>query len=511
MHFLKSIFKPLFATSLILCLTIHGHAEVGIRLSQDYPGYWSYNGKTTLLIGAWNHGHNPFLDHSTLDGGGYKDSSTREEIIAALDELALYGGNLIRCVLDPGAAAGNQGFDFCRKVDGRYDLNHMEGRFWDRLDWFLNETKKREIVVGLEIWDRFDWYEGGHEGWPGSPFNPRNNLNYTSESSGLAEFYPGKGDQSENPFGHTTPKQSYYLESSMERKAQLDLVRGYQELFMDRLLSITFDYDHVLYSANNEVRHQEPAWGQYWIAYLRSAAELAEKTVLCTDMFWDLLHIPDSEGFEYQLRHLNHYDYLDISQTSAHPQNNELTPEQAGEVHWAKVRFAAEKAHQANRLIHLNKIYGSPSRTGGWMGSAQNAVEEFWRSLIVGAAGARFHRPDAGLGLSKKTQIQMRAVRLVEEQVQFWEVNSAQDLLIEREDNEAYLAANPGQKYLIYFPLGGSVGLDLRPFNNASFKVDWISVSNGESGHSDTVRGGGYTTLTTPGNQGWVATIVASD
>ncbi len=27
--------------------------------------YWKYDGKRVLLLGGWNHGHNPFIDHDT--------------------------------------------------------------------------------------------------------------------------------------------------------------------------------------------------------------------------------------------------------------------------------------------------------------------------------------------------------------------------------------------------------------------------------------------------------------
>lgn len=251
--------RRLAGFGLAACLSACAASAATIALSREHPGYWSLDGETTLLLGGWNHGHNPFLDHSTLDGGGYEDTSSPAEIVAALGELAASRGNILRCVLDPGVAAGRQGFDFCRKVNGTYDLNHMEGPFWDRLDFFLRETEKRNIVVGLEIWDRFDWYDGGHEGWPGSPFNPRNNRNFTTASSGLRESYSGNGDQSGNPFGQTAPGQTAYRNASPREQAQLDLVRGYQERFIDKLLSVTFTYGHVLYSVNNEVRYQEPA------------------------------------------------------------------------------------------------------------------------------------------------------------------------------------------------------------------------------------------------------------
>ena len=80
------------------------------------------------------------------------------QITAALDELTEAGGNLLRCVLDPGVGAGVQGFDFCGKSGDLYDLDEMNGPYWTRLDFFLREARNRKIVIQIEIWDRFDWY-----------------------------------------------------------------------------------------------------------------------------------------------------------------------------------------------------------------------------------------------------------------------------------------------------------------------------------------------------------------
>jgi hypothetical protein len=242
--------------------------------------------------------------------------------------------------------------------------------------------------------------------------------------------------------------------------------------------------------------------------YIREAAARDNKSVLCTDMFWDVLDVPDSQGFSYLMAHKEHYDYFDVSQTSAHRGHQRLEQAEAGEIHWQKILYCAEKGRQANRLIHLNKIYGSEAMADGWMGSAQNAVEEFWRSLIAGAAGARFHRPEGGLGLSKTTKNNLRAVRVVENWVRFWDVQPNQALLSDRQPNEAYVAAREGETYILYFPHGGEIGLDLSDDEKATYAVNWVDLSSGEARPSSKVKGGDIAAIQTPGNHGWVAVIV---
>ena len=72
--------------------------------------------------------------------------------------------------------------------------------------------------------------------------------------------------------------------------------------------------------------------------------------------------------------------------------------------------------------------------------------------------------------------------------------------------DEAYLAATPGEKYLLYFPCGGSVRLDLRD-HPARFAVRWVEVSTGEWGPRDECEGGRRARLGVPGPGGWVAVL----
>jgi len=487
---------------LFLCLLALASGQ-GIGIEERY---WTYEGRKVLLIGGWNHGHNPFLDHDTMDANGRSGASTEAQITAALDELAQAGGNLLRCVLDPGVGAGVQGFDFCVRSGALYDLNRMAGPYWTRLAFFLREAQQRRIIVQIEIWDRFDWYNGGHEGWPTSPFNPKNNVNYTVATSGLAVSYPGKGDKTNNPFGQTTAQQTAYRNASPKGKAQFDLVRLYQEKFMDKFLSVTFAYDNVLYAANNEVRHQEPAWGQYWIAYIKRAAALAGKTVLCTDMFWDLLDLPGPCDFDLLMANPKIYEYFDVSQTSAHRSSKALQPRVAGHEHWKKVSYAAQKAKAVNRLLHVNKIYGS-AQAGLWMGTADGAIGEFWRSLMAGVAGVRFHRPESGIGLSKQSKDCMRTVRLLEEKVKFWEVESRQDLLSDCALDEAYLAAQAGEKYILFLTDGGGVGLSLGAYAQVGFELTWFDIDSGRPGPAIELAGGKTIDIAAPGPGPWAAAI----
>ncbi|MBM3883460.1 MAG: hypothetical protein FJ387_27770 [Verrucomicrobia bacterium] len=82
-------------------------------------------------------------------------------------------------------------------------------------------------------------------------------------------------------------------------------------------------------------------------------------------------------------------------------------------------------------------------------------------------------------------------------------------LLSERELDEAYLAAKPGEKYLLFFTDGGAVGLDLQNATGA-FTVRWVNINSGEWGPTETVQAPRVAQLAAPGPGPWAAAIVRS-
>ena len=98
------------------------------------------------------------------------------------------------------------------------------------------------------------------------------------------------------------------------------------------------------------------------------------------------------------------------------------------------------------RPLNTVKTYGAD---GGRFGNNRDGLERFWGHIIGGVAAARFHRPDSGLGLSHPAVAAIRAARKLESLIKLWEVEPANQLLSDREDNEAYLAAQPGRAYAL--------------------------------------------------------------
>lgn len=489
----------LFYIFFMLTLSLSVHAQISIE-----GRYWQYGGQPIMLLGGWNHGHNPFIDHNTQDENGRQGVSTEAQIIDAMDELVDAGGNLLRCVLNPGMAAGIQHHNFTATVDTLYDLNDMTGPFWARLEMFISEAEKRNIIVQIEIWDRFDLINLAWNSWPVSPFNPKNNINYTTGESGLQDIYPFYIN---HPFLQGVPGHPVYDSASQDKKKQYNLVRSFQNKFIDKMLSITLKYDNILYCMNNET-HEDPSWGIYWINYIRDIAKTECKNVLVTDMLdkiWEGATAPD---WKYVSNNMSVYDYIDISQVNSRHRD---------QGHWDIIIGIANDAKKKNILLHMSKLYGNDRALDGkpwsnWKpGDTNNGVEEWWQNILAGVAGVRFHRPTSGLGLSTLAKNNMKSARLIESKIKFWNVDPSQHLLQDRESDEAYLAADPGKAYILYYPASGEgmVKLDLSEYEDIEFNVSWVEVCKGtwDVSKATTIQGGSSIAIDRPESGHWVAAI----
>jgi hypothetical protein len=227
-------------------------------------------------------------------------------------------------------------------------------------------------------------------------------------------------------------------------------------------------------------------------------------------MFDDVFRAAESRALSSQMKDWDNYDYVDASQVNSRHRD---------EAHWNKVKWIADAAKRTDpvRLLHMTKIYGNDLALDGepWSrfrpGDSDNGIEEWWRNLLAGVAGVRFHRPTSGIGLYPEAKNCITATRKVETVVKFWDVEPMLDLLTERQSDEAYLAADPGKAYILYLTKngGGSVGLKLDAYPDTRFKLRWVNVGTGNWGPTETLSGGSIVTIRRPdGSAHWVAAIV---
>ena len=82
------------------------------------------------------------------------------------------------------------------------------------------------------------------------------------------------------------------------------------------------------------------------------------------------------------------------------------------------------------------------------------------------------------------------------------------DLLRDREPNEAYCLAEPGRQYAVYFPDGGTVSLDVSDARG-SLELRWLDITRSVWQEPQSATAGRTLELRAPGNGHWAVLIVA--
>jgi hypothetical protein len=453
-----------------------------IRPSTSNPYYWNYKGEHLLLV-----------------GGSWQDNlfNHPQNLKEHLDLLSSVGGNYVRNVMSH-RNAGNV-FAYARDSEGYFDLDDFNEEYWKRFESFLKLTYERDIIVQLEIWATWDHYADHQSlgGWSYHPFNPVNNSTYTMEEAGLpgvVDYEPG-GEPTAHPFFLSVPD----LENN-------ELILRYQTEFVDKMFSYTLQYPHILYCMNNETgEHVE--WGDYWAEHVHKRAAEAEVPVYVTDMRRSEDIRSDDHAHIYDNPEV--YTYLDISQ------NNAWTG--LGQDHYDRIIYVRDHISGHPRPINNIKNYGAVRH------GEEESVARIARIIFAGSAGARFHRPhpleetaghlaetEWGLGLSLRSQQVIQSLRLATDELDIWLTEPRNDLLGDRDENEAYLLAEPGRQYAIYFPDGGSVLLDLDE-GEEEYHYRWINLDEGKWRDVKSLTAQENVRFQTPGSGHWIVVILADD
>ncbi|MEO9894492.1 hypothetical protein [Aurantibacter sp.] len=435
--------------------------------------YWEYKGEPVLLLGGSK------TDHLFL----------ADDLLEHLNEIKKVGGNFVRNTMSQ-----REGLDlkpYALIKDSIFDLNQWNQDYWNRFENMLKWTNERDIIVQIEVWDRFDYSQ---QFWEISPWNPRLNINYDYKQVGFDEKYPRHPSQDVQPFFHSIPGMPKY-------NKKIDAIYEYQEAFVNKMLSYSLHYGNVLYCMNNETM-TDSKWGKHWINFIKNKAKEKGVSVNTTDMFDDVHKGKTSIYAPIIFNDGEHYSFADISQVNSR---------NFDDTHWHELQWLLEQVNKKNpRPSNHTKIYGSGFSSFG-SGSQEDGVERFWRNILAGSAGVRFHRPFAGNGFNDRAKASIKAGRLLESQMKLWELKPHMELLSNRLPNEAYLAAKPGEKYAVYFTNSGSVDLDLSKAQG-NFTLKWISISEGTFyKKEEKIEGGKIVNIKAPFKGGWVAALTKNN
>ncbi|MBS3733484.1 MAG: hypothetical protein KGY99_00980 [Phycisphaerae bacterium] len=403
-----------------------------IRPYEANPFYWQYKGAPVVLL-----------------GGSVEDNLFQvPDVVEQLDTLVACGGNYVRCTMSSRDDGDAQPFER-DEATGLYDLNTPGREYWGRFERFCELTAERDVIFQIELWDRFDY---ARRPWQANPYNPKNNRNYTPAQSRLVERIDTHPAHNESRFFYTVPD----LDDNQ-------LVLGYQQAQVDELLRRSLPYGNALYCMDNETCG-DPAWSAYWSQYIAQRASEAGVDVHTTEM-WDAHDITMPEH-ESTWKHPETYSFCDISQNNHSPASR----------HWDNMQWFRRQIADSGHVRPINtvKIYGA--NTGAY-GNGRDGQERFWRNILGGLAGTRFHRPASGLGLSQTARRHIRSMRMLLSEMDITTCRPSNELLERRSWNEAYCTANPGAEYAVFFTDGGDLKLDVSAAaGDAPLSVRWLEI-----------------------------------
>ena len=480
-----------FVWGVLVQCSNQGNSNVdNINRIQPYhvnPSYWQYKGKPVLLI-----------------GGSKNDNLFQNiDINDHLDSLAAVGGNYVRNTMSSRDSGDIYPY-FQDKESGKYDLNHWNEEYWQSLTAFLNSTKDRDIIVQLEIWATYDFYTRGDKPWHRNPFHPNRNVNYNQDESGLPVVFESRGGTLINPFFESVPSLK-----------NLPLVLQHQKHFVDKLLSVTFNFNHILYCIDNET-NAHPDWGLYWARFIRNRAKEKDVQIEVTEM-WDtfdptngaipgaIVQDPEIHYFTQRsnvastLNDPEHYSYVDISNNSV----------QTGKVHYKTGHWVWDQVQVSGKIRPVNtvKIYGSDNTGWAGAGTSRDAGERFWRNIFSGAATSRFHRPDVGLGLSKISMAHIKSMRMLTDKLDIFTCKPYNNHIDdEGAEKEVYCLAGERGNYAVVFFDSTDYKFVISSATE-EIKVTWLDIMLSEWSKQEDYKNVDSVSITPPGNGFWAALI----
>ncbi len=435
-----------------------------IQFYTENPRYWQYKGEPVLLLGASD------------DDNLFQIPNLEEH----LDEMDEVGANYIRNTMSSRDEGNVWPF---AKVGEVYDLDQWNPEYWQRLETMLELTSERNIIVQLELWAIWDMF---YDRWTEqSPWNPKNNKSYTIKNTNLKTVY---GEEGIRPYKSGT-MHDFYL--SVPALSNDKVLLKYQQKFVDKILSYTLNYDHVLYTMTNEIFIQfSPEWGWYWSRYIKGQAAKQNKTILTTEMYQFPVIRHEQHNAVYDYPEI--FDFVDISQNAGRYGYDEN--------HWDNLRYVFDRTADHPRPINHVKMYGA----------GDDANEKYIRSVVGGAASIRFHRPTSGLGLNEQSVSVIKLLRKIEEFAKFWEMEPGQHLLSDRESDEAYLTTDGEKAWVIYFTNGGSVNLQLND-TTGDYLLKWFKVGADDWEYELPMKGEDLQKISAPARGGWIGLILKND
>jgi hypothetical protein len=496
-------------TAAMISLASAGPIFAQIKPYLKNPSYWQYGGQPILLFGG--------SDRDNI----FQWAGDGTKLTDHLDLLYACGGNYIRCTMSSreytvkGYRWNLLPYPFA-KIDGKYDLREWDDVYWNNLRTFLRETKKRGIIVQLEIWDR--WNESGNSyqrgsGWYDSPWNPNNNMTYNWSDSPLLQE------------GKTDFYNAIHMAATEKDPVLLPLQQKFVEKIVDEVIG--GGYDHVLFQIDNESGigddslEPDPYWARFIRSYVKSKAT-GFKAYVCTSRRFHsptpcrVMNFQDWNNPEICVPIINAaFNYCDVSQN-----NGNSGQQQYDNLLWYRSKVLKYGVRPINHVkcYHFNWPTGFSFQDRTSPSDAE-AGAKFWRVVFGGGASVRFHRHTParpgglheGFGLTPEAQSHIRSLRMLVDAIHIFSMEPRNDLLFQRTSNEAYCLAEPGWQYAVFFTGDGDGRVEVKLTTlGRSFELRWLDIATSCWKKRATISARRVYMLTAPGSGHWVAVLIAS-
>jgi hypothetical protein len=335
----------------------------------------------------------------------------------------------------------------------KLDLNSFNKEYWKRFRHYLGLLEKNNIYVILEVFPNL-W------GYPNSPLNPDNNVNYTVQD--LAGNF------------------DWYRTVSGGSKKVLDL----QEKFVKKVVKESLPFKNVLYEINNqylsEARANENflsnkdsvmAWPRYWSAFIKKIGEAkGEKLLVSTMPYFHPYGSPKSNRFQWYMDD-DLMDFVDVGWWRQHPSYPEYS---VGESTWMN-EFdeipLRERASLFAQTIGSWPVYQKKagkvkpiivSKNLFWDGVLRHRPWPLWLGFVSGYAASSPHEPMSrsywiAPRYEPTAEIAGHLHRFIRDtKIEFWNMKSVSGIA-QGSGQDAYVLAKDGEEYVIYL-VGASAG-----------------------------------------------------
>jgi hypothetical protein len=247
------------------------------------------------------------------------------------------------------------------------------------------------------------------------------------------------------------------------------LVLGYQQQWVRKILSYALNYGNVLYVMGNEVS-TDPEWSKYWANFIKDEATKKGKTVYITEMVDNIDITSYQHNMLYEYNSL--FSFIEMSQNN-HQGDDTIWPYTIGDVHWNNMQKRRKQIANNPRPMNNVKIYGSHT-----YGAQRAGEERFWRNIIGGTASARFHRQANGMGNSVDGLRNLKGARMLFDKIDIFscEPDSNFSLFSNRTTNQAY-ACKTNADYALYVARAGEINLRL---SSGEYQLTWFDIRSSQ-------------------------------